>query len=305
MLPLSEANSFMRSSSFGPLAVLGVVGMTALAMPLRAQTSAPSAQQDESRQVPPSVATGVTMGAMRFAGGRTQNAMSVVLMYHPWRWLNLSTAPGYGRTSFGTVSSSGLTDVPFSAAAVRGFNDFTWSPSIAGGLSTTLSPGDTSAALGLGRSAVEASAALTVSPTDRLDFSASLGHPLISNTGNGSISLETAMAFGRTTGSLGLSAEVGSADSAAVLSRSLAAGLAYSLAGPLTVTVDASHGLSGGAPSWAMSIGIGTAFAGVSPLSPTSALKRLKSTLGSKTTATSGYSKTASGVAACKKAGTC
>ena len=52
------------------------------------------------------------------------------------------------------------------------------------------------------------------------------------------------------------------ADSAAVLSRSLAAGLAYSLAGPLTLTVDASHGLSGGAPSWAMSIGIGTAFAG-------------------------------------------
>jgi hypothetical protein len=304
MLPLSEANFSMRFPSLLPLVLAGFLGTTALAQSPRAQTSSVT-QDDESHQVPPSVATGVAVGALRFASGRTENAMSVVLMYHPVRWLNLSTAPGYARTSFGSLSSSGLTDIPVSAAAVHAFEDLTWSPSIAGGLSTTLSPGDSSAALGLGRSALEAAGALTVSPTNRLDVSASLAHPLIANTGNGSIGLETSMAFGRTTGSLGFSAEIGSPDSAAVLSRSLAAGVAYSLGGPLTLTVDANHGLSGSAPTWAMSIGIGTAFAGVSPLSPTSALKRLKNTFGSKTTATSGYSKSAGGVSSCRKAGTC
>lgn len=301
---LSEANSSMRVPSLIPLVLVGAIGTTALAQSPRAQTSS-ATQDDESHQIPPSVATGVAIGALRFASGRTENAMSVVLMYHPVRWLSLSTSPGYARTSFGSLSTAGLTDIPFSAVAVRGFDDFSWSPSIAGGLSTTISPGDSSAALGLGRGAIEAAAALTVSPTERLDVSASLAHPLIANTGNGSLGLETSMAFGRTTGSLGVSAEIGRADSAAVLSRALAAGVAYKLAGPLTLTVDASHGLSGSAPTWAMSIGIGTAFAGVSPLSPTSTLKRLKSTLGSKTTATSGYSKSANGVSSCKKAGTC
>jgi hypothetical protein len=295
------------------LAMVAAMCTATVAPSIRAQSSNATnseskpvaAQYDGGPQTPPSLATGVAAGAMRFAGGRTENAMSLVLLLRPLPWLRLSTAPGFARTSFGNASSSGLTDIPFSAAAMHGFEDVTWSPSLAGGLSTTVSPGDSTAALGLGRSAVEGSAALTVSPADRLDLSAGLSHPLTANSGNGAISLESAMSFGRTTGSLGVSAEVGRPDSAAVLSRSLAAGLAYSLAGPLTLTVDGSHGLTGSAPRWALSVGIGTAFAGVSPLGPTSALKRLKSVLGSKTTATSGYSKTASGATACKKAGTC
>lgn len=287
------------------LVVLGALCTATGTVPLRAQSSTPNAKDDEIRQVPPSFATGVTAGALRFSGGRTERALSVLLLYRPMPWLRLSTAPGFARTSLGNVSSAGLTDIPFSAAAVHGFADVAWSPSVAGGLSTTVSRGDSMAVLGLGRSAIGGSAAFTVSPTDRLDVSAEVSHPLTANSGNGSVSLESAMSFGRTTGSFGLSAEVGPADSAAVLSRSIAAGLAYSLSGPLTVTVDGSHGLSGGAPTWAFSVGVGTAFAGVSPLSPTSALKRLKSVLGSKTAATSGYSKTASGATACKKAGTC
>ncbi len=291
----------MRLSNLFTLAMIGAVSTATLATPVRAQSSS----DDESRQIPPTLAAGLTTGAMRFAGGRTENAMSVLLLYRPRPWLRLSTAPGFARTSYGTASNMGLTDIPFSAVAMHGFDDVTWSPSIAGALSTTVSPGDSSLVLGLGRTAVEGSAAFTVSPTDRLDVSAGFGHPLTTNSGNGSLSLESSMSFGRTTGSLGISSEVGRADSAAVLSRSVAAGIAYSLSGPLTLTVDGSHGITGSAPTWALSIGLGTAFAGVSPLSPTSALKRLKSTLGSKTTATSGYSKTASGATSCKKAGTC
>ena len=213
----------MRPSSLFSLAMIGAFSAATLVMPLRAQSGTSSASSDESHQAPPTLATGITAGTIRFAGGRTEYAMSVLLLYRPMPWLRLSTAPGVARMSFGNTTNSGLTDIPFSAAAVHGFGDATWSPS----------------------------------------------------------------------------------DSGAVLSRSLGAGFAYALSGPVTLTVDGSHGLTGSAPTWALSIGLGTAFAGISPLSPTSALKRLKSTLGSKTTATSGYSKTAGGARACKKAGTC
>jgi hypothetical protein len=292
----------MRLPTLLQLAIGGAIGTATLAMPLRAQSDTST---DESRQVPPTLAGGVTVGSLRFAGGRTQNAMAAILLFRPVPWLRLSTTPGFARTRLGTVSTTGLTDIPFNATAVHGFEDATWSPSVAGGLSATVSPGDSTAALGLGRSAVEAMAAFTVAPTDRLDLSADFAHPLTANSGNGSLSLESSTSFGRTTGSLGMSAEMGRADSAAVLSRSLAAGVAYSLSGPLTLTVDGSHGLTGSAPTWGLSIGIGTAFAGVSPLSPTSALRRLKNTLGSRTRGTSGYARTPGGVASCKRAGTC
>jgi hypothetical protein len=303
----------MRHFTPSLLMLVVAAGSVSIATPLRAQTSAnarhdsstTSDDENESHQVPPRIATGVTVGAMRFAGGRTEHAMSVMLLLRPLPWLKLSTSPGFGHTSYGNASSSGLTDIPLSAAALHSFDDVTWSPSVGGGLTTTYAPSDSSTSLGLGRSSVEAVAALGLSPTDRFDLSTEFTQPLTANSGNGSISMESSMSFGRTTGTFGVSAEVGSPDSAAVLSRSLAAGVAYSLAGPLTLTVDGSHGLSGSAPTWALSIGVGTAYAGVSPLSPTSALKRLKSTLGRKTSATSGYSKAASGAAACRRAGTC
>ncbi len=295
----------MRIRQLRQLAILGSLGTVAVATPLRAQSGSSAVHADERHQGPPLVATGVTLGAMRFSGGRTEHAMSVLLLVRPLSWLQLSTAPGYARTNLGTTSATGLTDIPFGAMALHSFQDVTWSPSLSGGLSSTISPGHSTAVLGLGQSAVEGSAGVGVSPTDELDLSLSGSHPLTANSGNGSLSLESASSFGRTTGSLGFSTEIGRADSAAVLSRSVAAGVAYSLSGPLTLTVDASHGLTSGAPVWTLSVGMGTAFAGVSPLGPNSALKRLKNALGAKAVSTSGYSKTASGASACKKAGTC
>lgn len=298
----------MRRTVF-MLLVAGSV--SALSRASAAQSSArvnakPEASEpDEAHERAPTLATGVSVGAIRFAGGRDENAMSLIVLVRPLPWLKLSTAPGYAHSAMGSASTTGLTDIPFKAVAVREFDDAKWSPSIAGGLETTVSPSDSAAMLGVGRSAVEGSAALSISPTDRLGFSMDLAKPLTASSGNGSLSLESELSFGRATGSLGVSAEMGSADSAAVLSRSIAAGVAYSVRGPLTLTVDGSHGLTSGAPSWTLSIGLGTAFAGVSPLSPTSALKRLKTVLGGKTVATSGYSKSAGGPLACRKAGTC
>jgi hypothetical protein len=247
----------------------------------------------------------MSAGAMGFPSGLTEQALSVTVLFRVAPWLQLSTAPGYARTSSGTTANSGLTDIPFSAVVLHGFADARWSPYVSGALSTTISPGDSTAVLGAGHNAAEGSAAFSVSPTDRLDLSADVSHPLTAHSGNGSLSLESAMSFGRATASVGLSAELGRPDSAAALSRSFAGGIAYTLSGPLTLTIDGSHVLSGGGPSWTMSVGVGTAFAGLSPLGPTSSLKRIKRVLGTKATSTSGYAKAGGSSGACKKAGTC
>ncbi len=199
----------MRISAPVLFALAGTLGTAAPARLLRAQSKDSTSSDDESHQVPPTFATGATVGTLRFAGGRTENAISVILLYHPLPWLKL---------------------------------------------------GDSAATLGMGSNTLEASAALSLSPTERLNLSADVAHPLAANSGNGSVSLESSLSFGRATGNVGLNAEVGRPDSGAVLSRSLAAGVAWTLAGPLTLTVDGSHGVSGSAPTWALSIGVGTAF---------------------------------------------
>src|SRR5262249_20712444 len=199
----------------------------------------------------------------------------------------------------------GLTDLPISAGASHALGDIPWSPSIAGSLYSIVSMGDSTSALGVGRTVFGASAALTAWATDQLNLTAGASRPFNANGGNGSIGLEAAYSLGVPTATLGFSSEVGRADSAATLARSIAGGLAFAVDGPLTLTIDGSHGLTAGAPSWTFSVGLGTAFAGVSPLNPSSPLRRLKKVFGSKLTATSGYAKGGTGTANCKIARTC
>src|SRR5215813_13421084 len=84
---------------------------------LGAQTSS----GDESHERPPVFATGVGAGAMHFSGGRSESAISATLQYSPSSWLTLSAAPGFGRTTLGRASSSGLTDLPLSAGVADAF----------------------------------------------------------------------------------------------------------------------------------------------------------------------------------------
>ena len=257
----------------------------------------------ESAEHPPVFSSGVAVGAMRFAGGRTEQAANLVLQWQPVSWLSFSAAPGYGRTSFGPASSTGLTQVPLSGGALYTLSNLPWSPALSASLESALK-GDSALALGAGQHDFNAEASLSGSPTDHLNLLAAWSHPLTTNSGNPSLRLETALSLGRATATLGMSSELGRPDSGAVLSRSVAGGLAFSLLGPLTLTTDASHGISGSAPLWSFSIGLGSAFAGISPLNPSSALKRIKQTFGSKVSSSSGYAKTA-GSNSCRKNGTC
>jgi hypothetical protein len=242
---------------------------------------------------------------MHFSGGRSQSAIAATLQYSPNPWLTFSATPGFGRTTLGRVSSSGFTDLPLNAGAADSFSDLPWSPSIAGSLYTMVAMGDSASTLGLGRTVFGAAVAVSGWATDQLNLAAGASHPFNAGTGNGFINLEAAYSLGIPTATLGLSSEVGRADSAATLARSVAGGLAFAVHGPLTLTIDGSGGLTPGAPSWSFSIGMGTAFAGISPLNPSSPLRRLNKVLGSRVTSTSGYKKGGSGATNCKTARTC
>jgi hypothetical protein len=275
--------------------------------PLGAQASVPSSStssDDESHQHPPAFATGIGAGAMHFSGGRSESAISATLLYTPHPWLTFSAAPGFGRTTLGRTSSSGLTDLPLSAGVIDVFGDLPWSPSISGSLYSSVSIGDSTSAIGVGRTVFGASAAVSGWATDQLNLTAGASHPINAGGGNGSINLEAAYSLGAPMATFGFSSEVGSADSGATLARSIAGGLAIAIDGPLALTIDGSHGLTAGAPSWTFSVGLGTAFAGISPLNPSSPLRRLNKVFGSRLTSTSGYKKGATS-SGCKTAHTC
>lgn len=252
----------------------------------------------------PQFSTGVTAGAMSFTGGRSEQALSILLQFRPVSWLSFSAAPGFGRTTLGTLSSQGLTDMPLAAAAQYSATTIPWSPALTGFLSTVLSTGQSGSTLGIGRTALAAGAGLSVSAVSHTYLSADASRPVTAGTGNGSADVWISRSLGRITPSAGYSEEIGRADSAATLARSIAGGVAFSIAYPITLAIDGSHGLSSGAPKWAVSVSLGTAFSGISPMSG-GIFGRLKNAFGSRATSSSGYSKTPNGGTSCKRLGTC
>ncbi|HJQ19227.1 MAG TPA: hypothetical protein VJ867_02690 [Gemmatimonadaceae bacterium] len=248
--------------------------------------------------------TGVTVGSLHYSGGRNDVGLAVALQYSPTDWFTLTAAPGFGWTSYAGASSSGLTDLPLSAGAWHQF-DATWSPSVAGSLNGSIALSSGANAVGVGRDILGASASLGAWPTDNLRLNLGVSRPLSANSGNGWVNVESSYTMGALRPTVGFSSEVGTADSAAVLSRSVTAGVAYAVDAPLTLVVDGSHGLTTGAPTWSISVGFGTAFAGVSPVSLGSPMGRMRSVFGSRSQSTNGYGSTNGSRGTCKRAGTC
>src|SRR5437879_3643723 len=92
--------------------------------------------------------------------------------------------------------------------------------------------------------------------------------------------------------SASFAADVGQADSTQALSRMIGAGAAYTIAGPLMLVIDGGHGLTSSSPRWVLSLGLGTAFASTSLVSPTSPLGRQQSSFGGGVNRGSGSGKT-------------
>jgi hypothetical protein len=283
--------------------LLASVAVSAHGQSLRAsRVDSALAQSDNG---PLRFATGVTAGSMAFSSGRSEQALSVLLQVRPVSWLSFSAAPGFGRTTFGTTSSTGMTDIPVYSTAQYSPPSIAWSPTVTALLSTAFSTGQAGSALGIGRNSVAAGGALSVSPASHTYVYGDASKPITTASGNGSADVGVSHTIGLVTPSFGYSTEIGSADSAATLSRSLAGGLALLIADPITLAIDGSHGLTPGAPKWAFSVSLGTAYSGISSISGGSIFGRLKNAFGSRATSSSGYSKTSGSSTTCKRIGTC
>src|SRR5258708_16363264 len=164
----------------------------------------------------------------------------------------------------------------------------TWSPTLGAALVATLPTGNATCGLGTGQTSWGMDAGVDVAPSEGLRLSASGSHGFSGLGTQSALSAPqaTSLAFEAAytvaprwivDGSVG--GDVGHADSTQPLTRTVGAGVSYAVAGPLAFTVDVGHGLLSSSPQWVVSLGIGTAFSGVSPVAPTSSLRRLKTSV--------------------------
>lgn len=290
---------------YRPLVTVAILCAATVATAQSQKPSYTDSSRSLSENASPQFSGGVTAGAMAFSGGRNEQVLSLLLQLRPQPWLSLSAAPGFGRTTFGTLSSNGLTDIPLASVAQYSAASSPWSPTVFGSLSTVLSTGQSGTSLGIGRTSAAVGAGLSVSPMPHTYLSADASRPVTTASGNGSADFWISRSLARATPSLGYSTEIGTADSAARLARSIAGGVAFRVSDPVSLAFDGSHGLTAGAPKWTFSVSLGTAFSGISPMSGGSIFGRMKNAFGTRATASSGYSKTSGTGTGCRKLGTC
>src|SRR6266702_4291353 len=203
------------------------------------------------------IGVGTSAGVVKLTDQRSEEALSGVLEYQPNPWLSLYAIPAVLHLSDNVngrpVSSSGLG----SGQTAAGLD-----------LGVAISPRQAHLAVDASRSlsGVSAQSSLDAPKATALHFEA--GYDVAP----------------RWTWTASVGVDVGS-DSTQALSRVIGAGVRHTLAHSLMVTIDGSHGLTAASPRWILSVGVGTAFGGSSPVTPTTPLRRLKSTFNSGNTA--------------------
>ena len=236
-----------------------------------------------------SLATGVTAGSAKLSAQRSEQALSGVLQWQATPWLSLSTVPSFIHVSDlvkgSAVSSNGMGDLPFSAAAVHRF-PAAGAPTIAAALTLVLPTGNASCGLGSGATSEGLDIGLGASPNPKLHLSADASRSL------GSVSSQSTLSAPRATSLLlgggydvasswradvSLGIDVGQSDSTQALSRVVGGGVSHRLGSSLALTMDGSVGLTSGSPKWVLSLGLGSVFAGTSPVGLSAPLKRLRS----------------------------
>src|SRR5213593_3114611 len=195
------------------------------------------------------VDAGVSAGVVQITGHRSEQVVSGVLEYEPSSWLSLYVNPAVlhvsDSTSRGTVSSSGLGDLPVVAAVSRTFLT-PWSPTLGAALVAVLPTGNASCGLGNGQTAAGMDLGLALSP-GRAHLSVDASRSLWGVAAQSSLNAPRATTLRveagydlapRWTWAGSLGVDVGTADSTQTLSRVIGLGVRYTLAGPLMLTVD-------------------------------------------------------------------
>ena len=234
------------------------------------------------------LATGVTAGAVQLTAQRSEQAVTGILQLQARPWLSFSATPSFVHVSdvasSKAVSSVGTGDLPLSADAFHAFRT-RGAPVVGAALTVVLPTGNAACGLGSGETAVGIDLGAGASPSPRLHLAADASRSIGGLSAQSTLSAPRATSLRgeasydlspRWTTNVSLGADVGQVDSTQALSRTLGAGLTHAV-GPLTLTLDGSVGLSAASPKWALSLGLGKVFAGTSPVSPSSGLRRLKS----------------------------
>ena len=222
----------------------------------------------------PRIATGVTVGSLRYSGGRTEDAASALLKLRVAPGWSASIEPTFARATepasgvYAASANSGLTDVPLSLEYERAFAG-TLSPSLDVSLAATLPVGNVATGFGTGTVGTALGLGAGVAASENLGVYANVGRTLSSVAAQSALSggasgwgdLAASYQMGDRLSLLaGYSTDLGAADSTYGRGRSASAGIAYALAGPFSLNVETSHGFSGATPEWSAVVGIGTAF---------------------------------------------
>jgi len=228
---------------------------------------------------------------MRFKGGLTEDVLTGVLQFQPRPWLTLGVAPTGARVAPPDTSAySGFGDLPVSLGLSKQWAGAA-SPAIGAAFQLTLPTGTTTGGIGsrdVGWAAdvgagfaprpgaylfFNADQALTPA---RIGFARSVRSTSLG--ADGSLNLSD-----RVSVTAALTADVARSDTIAPLTRTAGAGLGFGLGGAARLMVDGSVGLNDQSPRWQLSIGLGTAFAGLSPVGLGNSFERVKSAFGQST----------------------
>jgi hypothetical protein len=222
---------------------------------------------------------GITAAAFGWHDGHEEQALGAVVQFAPAPWLTLGAVPTLLRVAGPADDPArvGLADLPVFIGVVHGFAA-PWRPTFGIAGVASLPTGDASQGLGRGQSLVSAEGTVAVSPISALMLRAgasrllragdSLAHGIPTTALLGDAVL---LANSRTNLSVGYVLELrGGAPAGYEPARVINATIVHALAGRTALSVSAGRMLRGVGPTWSFSVGIGTAFAGLSPVGATS-----------------------------------
>ena len=254
-----------------------LVRLTAHGLPLTAVTALAQANGAAPRSL---WAASASVATVHLSDTTSLAAFGGVITYRPRAWLTLGAAPAEVQTKAGTVSTSGFGDLPLTAA-VSAELPTARGPELAAAAVLMLPTGDATRGLGRGITTVAIDVGAGVSPADAVhlyvDASRSLSGVTLSSFDAPESTWLSVDGTVDVTGRLAVSAswggDLGGVDSVAA-AREAGAGVRYALHGPLAISVDVTHRLSGDAPTWGLVVTFGTVGNGLSPLETSSPLGR-------------------------------
>jgi hypothetical protein len=255
------------------------LALSAFASPARAQATESS----------PMLTAGLSAGVMRFRSGLQREVLSGALQYRPTSWLTVGAAPTAVRVApAGGAAYAGVGDLPVTVGVSKplaGAPAF----SLGAGLVASLPVGNRSNDIGSREVGWAMDLAAGFAPRDRFLFYGSVSRDLAGARGGGailsvrytSLGADAALGLsGRFTATASLAADAARSDSLAPLVRTAGVGFTLRLVRDLQLIVDGGLGVNQDSPRWLLSIGVGTAYSGLSPVGLNNPGQRLKTTFG-------------------------